>query len=90
MLNHTDQTQFLEDEKIDILLDLLVCPKTGYRLKFDKKYKVFLSEKGGLVFHCESGIPDMMLENAESMESFYSDKTFDESNCVSIKEKVEL
>jgi uncharacterized protein YbaR (Trm112 family) len=87
MSNYNDQTKSLESEKIDLLLQLLICPKTGGKLKFDKKYQVFVSEKGNLVFHYENGVPNMILEDAKSMDNFYSDKTFDQDNLVCLQEE---
>ena len=76
----------LEDEKINILLELLICPKTGHKLKFDKKYQVFVSEEGNLIFHYENGIPNMLLEESESIDSFYAGKDFDKNNFIYAKD----
>ncbi len=64
----------LEEEKINILLELLICPETGGKLCFDKKHNVFLSKKANLVFVVHHGIPDLILEN--------EGKVFDENNLV--------
>ena len=85
-INH-NQTKSLEDEKIDILLQLLICPKTGCTLKFDKKYQIFLSESGKLVFYYENGIPNMKLEDSNSMDDFYSDKALYQENLICVKEE---
>ena len=78
----------LQEEKIKILLDLLICPKTGAKLCFDKKHNVFISKKANLVFCVHHGIPDLIVENALSINDFYSDeKALDEENLIYAGEK---
>lgn len=59
-----------EDKKIGIdlkLLEILVCPKTKGPLIYDKKKSELISEKAGLAFPIEEGIPIMLVDKARSI-----------------------
>lgn len=51
------------------LLELLVCPVTKGKLKFDRKNSCFVSQQAKLVFPIIDGIPHMQLETALPLES---------------------
>ena len=46
------------------LLEILVCPKTKGPLIYDKKKSELISEKAGLAFPIEDGIPIMLIDKA--------------------------
>ena len=50
------------DERIEQLLKILVCPKTGSNLKYDKKKKELISLKAKLAYPIKNNIP-ILLEN---------------------------
>jgi len=51
------------DEK---LLEILACPKCKGELTYDKEKDVLICPKCRLIFKIEDGIPNMLLEEAES------------------------
>ena len=50
------------EKNIDELLKILVCPKTGSKLLFDKNKNELISEKGKLAYPIRDNIP-ILLEN---------------------------
>ena len=50
------------------LLNILVCPKTKGPLKYDKKKKELISEKGNLAYPIKDGIPIMLIEEARKIK----------------------
>ena len=50
------------EQNIDELLKILICPKTGSKLLFDKEKNQFISEKGKLAYPIKDNIP-ILLEN---------------------------
>ena len=53
------------DKKI---LDILVCPKTKGKLKYDKKKNELISEKANLAYPIKNGIPVMLVEEARKIK----------------------
>lgn len=49
------------------LLDLLVCPVTRSRLRWDEPRKELVSEAGGLAYPVRDGIPVMLVEAARRL-----------------------
>lgn len=47
-------------------LELLVCPKDGSRLKYNKNKNILISENGKSSYSIESGIPKLILERDDS------------------------
>ena len=47
---------------IDELLKILICPKTGSKLSFDKEKNELISKKGKLAYPIRDNIP-ILLEN---------------------------
>ena len=50
------------EQNIDQLLEILICPKTGSKLLFDKKKNELISEKAKLAYPIRDNIP-ILLEN---------------------------
>ena len=50
------------------LLDILVCPITKGPLKYDKNKSELISEKAGLAFPIEDGIPIMLIDKARHID----------------------
>ena len=49
-------------QNLDELLDILICPKTGSKLLFDKEKNELISEKANLAYPIRDNIP-ILLEN---------------------------
>ena len=50
------------EQNIDRLLEILVCPKTGGKLTYDKKKNELISLKANLAYPIKNNIP-ILLEN---------------------------
>ena len=50
------------------LLDLLVCPLTKARLRYDEANQELISEKAGLAYPIRDGIPIMLMEEARKLD----------------------
>ena len=50
------------EQNLDEMLKILVCPKTGSKLLFDKNKNELISEKGKLAYPIRDNIP-ILLEN---------------------------
>ena len=51
------------------LLKILVCPKTRTRLRYDPEKHELISDKAGLAFRINDGVPIMLLEEAREINS---------------------
>ena len=57
------------EERVDpILLQLLVCPLTKTRLKYDPEKNELISKAAGLAFPIKNGVPLMIEEAARQLE----------------------
>ena len=50
------------EQNLDELLKILICPKTGSKLLFDKEKNELVSKKGKLAYPIKDNIP-ILLEN---------------------------
>ena len=50
------------EKNLNELLEILICPKTGSKLLFDKKKNELISKKGKLAYPIRDNIP-ILLEN---------------------------
>ena len=50
------------EQNLDELLTILICPKTGSKLLFDKEKNELISKKGKLAYPIRDNIP-ILLEN---------------------------
>ena len=57
------------EKKILDLLEVLICPKTGGELIFDKKKMELVSKKASLAYPILEGIPIMLEEKARKIKS---------------------
>ena len=51
----------------DDLLKILVCPKSGGKLKYDKTKNELLCKESGLAYPIRDGIPIMLIESARKV-----------------------
>ena len=51
-------------QNIEKLLEILVCPKTGSKLTYDKKNNELISEDAKLAYPIIDDIPVMLIERA--------------------------
>ena len=52
----------------DNLLDILVCPKSGGKLKLDKSNNELICEESKLAYPIKAGIPIMLVDNARKIK----------------------
>ena len=52
------------EQNISKLLEILVCPKTGGKLKYDKKRKELISLKANLAYPIRDEIPILLEKEA--------------------------
>tara|TARA_B100000614_G_C14448139_1_gene453117 strand:+ start:381 stop:554 length:174 start_codon:yes stop_codon:yes gene_type:complete len=52
----------------DFLLDLLVCPKSGGKLVFDKNSNELICKQSKLAYPIKDGIPIMLIESARELK----------------------
>ena len=55
------------EQNIDKLLEILVCPKTGGKLKYDKKKKELISLKANLAYPIRDNIPILLEKEAKKI-----------------------
>ena len=51
----------------DALLELLVCPLTRTRLRWDEEAQELVSEAAGLAFPVREGVPVLIVEEARPL-----------------------
>ena len=49
------------------LLEILVCPLTKARLRYDRAAQELISDQAGLAYPIRDGIPIMLVEEARSL-----------------------
>ena len=52
----------------DFLLDLLVCPKSGGKLVYDKNANELICKESKLAYPIKDGIPVMLIESARKLK----------------------
>tara|TARA_B100001029_G_C14884697_1_gene351981 strand:+ start:372 stop:545 length:174 start_codon:yes stop_codon:yes gene_type:complete len=52
----------------DFLLDLLVCPKSGGKLVYDKNTNELVCKQSKLAYPIKDGIPIMLIESARKLK----------------------
>ena len=52
----------------DFLLDLLVCPKSGEKLVYDKNTNELICKESKLAYPIKDGIPIMLIESARKLK----------------------
>ena len=56
------------EQSIDKLLEILVCPKTGGKLKYDKKKKRLISLQANLSYPIKDNIPILLEKEAKKLD----------------------
>ena len=56
------------EQNINKLLEILVCPKTGGKLKYDKKRKELISLKANLAYPIRDKIPILIEKEAKKLD----------------------
>ena len=56
------------EQNISKLLEILVCPKTGGKLKYDKKRKELISLKANLAYPIRDNIPILLEKEAKKLD----------------------
>ena len=56
------------DKKIIELLEIMICPKTGGELLYDKDNQELVSKKGKLAYPIVDGIPVMLEDEARKIK----------------------
>ena len=56
------------EQNINKLLEILVCPKTGGKLKYDKKRKELISLKANLAYPIRNNIPILLEKEAKKLD----------------------
>ena len=56
------------EQSIDKLLEILVCPKTGGKLKYDKNRKTLISLKANLCYPIRDNIPILLEKEAKKLD----------------------
>ena len=56
------------EQNINKLLEILVCPKTGGKLKYDKKRKELISLKANLAYPIRDEIPILLEKEARKLD----------------------
>jgi hypothetical protein len=51
------------------LLEVLVCPLTKEKLRYDASAQELISDKAGLAYPVRDGIPVMLVDEAREMEA---------------------
>ena len=52
----------------DLLLDLLVCPKSGGKLVYDKNANELICKESKLAYPIKDDIPIMLIESARKLK----------------------
>ncbi len=56
------------EQNINKLLEILVCPKTGGKLKYDKNRKELISLKANLAYPIRDEIPILLEKEAKKLD----------------------
>ena len=57
-----------QDNKIRELLEILICPKSGNKLEYDKVNQELISKKAKIAYPIIDGIPIMLEEKARKLK----------------------
>lgn len=64
--NHQSDTN--NDQNIDKLLKILICPKTGSSLEYDKEKQELISSKAELAYPIRNNIPILIEKEARKIK----------------------
>ncbi len=57
------------EKNIKDILDILVCPKTGGKLRYDKKNQELISLKAKLAYPIKDDIPILLVKKARKLSN---------------------
>ena len=57
-----------QEKKIIELINILICPKSGGKLVYDKDKQELISKKGNLAYPIVDGIPVMLEDQARKIK----------------------
>ena len=58
----------INTQNIDKLLEILICPKTGSSLKYDKEKQELISSKANLAYPIRNKIPILIEKEARKID----------------------
>ncbi len=58
------------EQNINKLLEILVCPKTGGKLRYDKKRKKLISLKANVSYPIRDNIPILLEKEAKKLDKY--------------------
>ena len=53
----------------EYLLEILVCPKSGNKLKYSKETNELICKTSGLAYSIKDGIPIMLIQEARTLSA---------------------
>ena len=59
----------MSDNVNNNIIEILVCPVTKGRLEYDKSRQLLISKQAGLAFKIIDGIPNMLVDDAISLDA---------------------
>lgn len=57
------------EQNLEKLTKILICPKTGSKLKYDKKNNEFISLEAKLAYPIQNNIPILIVNKARKLKS---------------------
>lgn len=67
LMKKIDQSNTNNQQNIDKLLRILICPKTGSSLKYDKEKQELISSKANLAYPIRNNIPILIEKEARKI-----------------------
>ena len=68
LMKKIDHSNINNQQNIDKLLQILVCPKTGSPLKYDKEKQELISSKANLAYPVRNNIPILIEKEARKID----------------------
>ena len=67
LMKKIDHSNIKNQQNIDKLLKIIVCPKTGSPLKYDKEKQELVSSKANLAYPIRNNIPILIEKEARKI-----------------------
>ena len=67
LMKKIDHSNIKNQQNIDKLLKIIVCPKTGTPLKYDKEKQELISSKANLAYPIRNNIPILIEKEARKI-----------------------
>ena len=68
LMKKIDHSNIKNQQNIDKLLKIIVCPKTGSSLKYDKEKQELISSKANLAYPIRNNIPILIEKEARKID----------------------